>query len=123
MAYDRDLKPAQLDLRFKQWICKGITSYCLISTNTNLESLQHLTDTHNLGKQDFGRYLQLRRHFDEETKMSLINGFIYAYKSNSHKIFQEPFDNSDSPKIRSCVKNNGLKNVLKKWFNGLKKKV
>lgn len=55
--------------------------------------------------------------------MSLINGFIYSYKSNSHKIFQEPFDNSDSPKIRSCVKNNGLKNVLKKWFNGLKKKL
>lgn len=91
VAYDRDFKPGQLDSRFKQWIRKGITSYSTISSSAGLRSFQYLIDNHNLEKQDFYRYLQLRHHFDRDiknnkgTEMSLISIFIEAYKGSTHK--------------------------------------
>ena len=83
---DDDFKPAQLDLRFKQLTKKGITSYCVISTKTGLESFLHLQESHKLDRQDLYRYLQIRHHFernikiDDEADLDLINVFIDAYR-------------------------------------------
>lgn len=50
---DRDFGPAQLDLQFKEMSQKGITLYCVISSNSGSESFQQLQEKHDLGKQDF----------------------------------------------------------------------
>ena len=74
------------DLRFKELTRKGITSYCLISSDTGLDSFQQLQENHDLDKKDFYRYLQLRHHFDrnirilKEGDLDLIDILIDAYK-------------------------------------------
>lgn len=68
VEHDRDFRPAQLDLRFKEMTRKGITSYRVISADTGLDSFQQLQEKHDLDKQDFYRYLQLRHHFDRNIK-------------------------------------------------------
>ncbi len=91
VEHDKDFRPAQLEPRFKEMSRNGITSYCIISSNTGLESFQQLQEKYNLGKQDFYRYLQLRHHFDRNIKTSdecdrdLINIVIDAYKGKIYK--------------------------------------
>lgn len=91
VSFDNDFKPAQLDWRFKKWIQRGITTYSLIATHSGLESFQRLTVTHNLDKQDFYRYLQLRHQFNNNIKITesngpnLINLYIGAYKGSTPK--------------------------------------
>ncbi len=52
IVHDPDLEPARLDERFKQWVWRGITSYCSITSNGNLLSFQAMSDTFRLEKQD-----------------------------------------------------------------------
>ena len=91
VAHDTDFAPARLDFRFKQWrIHYGIASYCLISSGTDLKDFQYFLDKHQLGKQDFYRYLQLRHHFDKDIKVErmesdIINVIMAAYKGESTK--------------------------------------
>ncbi len=91
IEHDGDFKPAQLDLRFKELTRRGITSYCVISSDTGLHSFQQLQENYDLEKQDFYRYLQLRHHFDRNIKihkdgdMDLIDILISAYKCKIHK--------------------------------------
>lgn len=97
---DRDFKPAQMDVRFKQWIWNGITSYCTVSSKIGLECFQHLIDTYNLEKHNFYRYLQLRNHFNKNinndaAELSRINIFAEAYKGGIHKKLVS--------KIYSCI--------------------
>lgn len=68
IEYDLQFKPARLDLRFKQWRSQDITSFCLISTESGLESFQQPSYKFNLGKQDFFRYLQVRHYFNENIR-------------------------------------------------------
>lgn len=42
VVHDRDFLPAQLDVRFKELTQKGITSYCVISSDKGLDSFQQL---------------------------------------------------------------------------------
>lgn len=53
IAYDTEFTPAKLDNRFKHWITKGITSYCMISSNNHLDCFQRFKETFCLEKQDF----------------------------------------------------------------------
>lgn len=112
---DRDFKPAQMDVRFKQWIWNGITSYCTVSSKIGLECFQHLIDTYNLEKHNFYRYLQLRNHFNkninnEAAELSRINIFAEAYKGGIHKKLLS--------KIYSCIqssKSHSTLYVKEKW--------
>ncbi len=86
VEHDLQFKPAGLDLRFKQWSLQGITSFCLISTENELESFQQLSHKYNLEKQDFFRYLQVRHYFNknirdpEDAGSSIVQIFVDTYK-------------------------------------------
>ena len=73
-------------MRFKELMRKGITSYCVILSDTGLDSFQQLQGNHDLDKQYFDRFLQLRNHFDSNIKMpkegdlDLIDFLIDGYK-------------------------------------------
>ena len=75
----------------RKWPEKGITSYCVISSDSGLNSFQHLQEKHDLDKRDFYRFLQLRHHFDrnirtqENCDRNLINIIIDAYKGKIYK--------------------------------------
>lgn len=91
VAYDTDFTPARLDYRFKKWIEKGITSYCMMVSSKGLKTFQQLKVRFNLEKQDFFRYLQLRNYFNknirslEEEETNLVKIFIEALKGNTTK--------------------------------------
>ena len=54
VTYDPEFDPANLGGGFKQWVGRGITSFCsLISVRFGL------------GKQDFHRYLQVRDYYNK----------------------------------------------------------
>ena len=55
VEHGRDFRPAQLDMRFKGLTRKGITSYCVISSDTGLDSFQQLQENHDLDKERFYR--------------------------------------------------------------------
>lgn len=77
----------------------GITSYCIISSNKGLDTFQQLTETYDLGKCDFFKYLQLRHYFDDaiktfgEKEVRLIRIFIDVYKCHANRklVFQDLF--------------------------------
>lgn len=91
IEYDLQFKPARLDLRFKQWSSQGITSFCLISTESGLESFQQLSHKINLDKQDFFRYLQVRHYFNknirdpEDPGSTIVQIFVDDYKKKVNK--------------------------------------
>lgn len=91
VEHDRDFNPAQLNLRFKELTLRGITSYCVISSDRGLDSFHQPQEKHDLGKQDSYRYLQLRHHFDRNIKTlkkgdtDLTDILIRAYKYKIHK--------------------------------------
>lgn len=91
-AYDPDFTPASQDSRYKQWSQNGITAFCRIVTNWNLDSFQNLCQIYELDKTDFYRYLQLRSYFWKEVKGSnpkelstLTTIFVDAYNSGNNK--------------------------------------
>lgn len=89
-AYDTDFTPAKNDSSFKRWCNKGITAYWKISSEKGLDTFQQLSDSYNLGKDDFFRYLQLRHHFNANISKSqdrkpLINIFLDACKGKLSK--------------------------------------
>ncbi len=91
VEHDLQFKPARLDLRFKQWSLQGITSFCLISTENELESFQQLSHKYNLEKQDFFRYLQVRHYFNknirdpEDAGSTIVQIFVDSYKKKVNK--------------------------------------
>ena len=52
-AYDSDFKPNQLDLRFKTWIDKGITTFYSLTKKGQLKDFQTLRKDFSLEQQDF----------------------------------------------------------------------
>lgn len=64
-TYDPDFKLNQLDLRFKSWITKGITTFYSKIDKGQLKSFQTLKRDYSLEKQDFYRYLQLHNYFNK----------------------------------------------------------
>lgn len=116
VTHDKDFKPAQMDGRFKQWLSKGITTYCLISDKGTLHCFQKLKDKYDLENQDFFRYLQVRAHFNcgvsttEESSSDLINILIEAYKSKLNRKLIS--------KIYTCLQSfsgTSTLNVKSKW--------
>ena len=53
VTHDKDFTPARMDGRYKHWLFKGITTFCLISNKTTLHSFQNIKDKYYLEKQDF----------------------------------------------------------------------
>lgn len=91
-AYDLDFKPNQLDLRFKNWITKGITTFYSIIDKGQLKSFQNLQRDHSLEKQDFYRYLQLRNYFEKvirkytaDPEDPILKEILRAYSSEQTK--------------------------------------
>ena len=72
-SIDPGFGPAKVDERFKQWMWKGITSYCLVIFNGKLQSYQTLSNTFGLEKQDFYRYLQVRDYFNKESDSQITD--------------------------------------------------
>ena len=72
-AYDSDFKPNQLDLRFKTWIDKGITTFYSLTKKGQLKDFQTLRKDFSLEQQYFFRYLQLRNYFDKCRKKNPID--------------------------------------------------
>uniref|UniRef100_A0A3B1IMJ8 Reverse transcriptase domain-containing protein n=1 Tax=Astyanax mexicanus TaxID=7994 RepID=A0A3B1IMJ8_ASTMX len=91
VAYDTEFTPAKLDVRFKYWINRGITSYCTVFARKDIESFQQLTKKYSLEKQDFFRYLQMRSYFEKNIKtvgekgLTLIKIFTDSYKGNTNR--------------------------------------
>lgn len=86
IAYDPEFEPARLDGVFKQWVGRGLTSFCSLISNSEFQSFKTISDTFGLEKQDFHRYLQVRDYYikklqiKEENKHNLISIFHDAYK-------------------------------------------
>lgn len=90
VEHDRDFQPAQVDSRFKVLTKRRITSYCVITSDSGLDSFQQLQLNYDLEKQDFFRYLQLRHCLDKNITFlkkgdaDLIDIVIDAYKGKIH---------------------------------------
>ena len=88
MAYDLEFEPARLDGSFKQWVRRGTTYFCNRTPNREFQRYEVISDTFELGKQDFHRYLQVRDYYNkkvqvkEEKEYNLISIFHDATKDN-----------------------------------------
>lgn len=67
VAYESNFKP--YDKGFKQWAIKGITAWCVLVKDGQLESLQNMKEIYDLDKREFYRYLQLLHYFMKEIRM------------------------------------------------------
>lgn len=91
-AYDPDFKPNQIDTGFRSWILKGITTqYSLTDKGVIIKDFQTLKNSHNLEKQDFYRYLQLRHyinreiHFPLDVQEPVLKEILNSYNGKSKK--------------------------------------
>lgn len=66
IACDSNCKPTRYDKGFKQWTVKGITAWCVLMKDGQLESFQNIKEKHDLDKHEFYRYLQLKDYFTKE---------------------------------------------------------
>lgn len=64
-AYDTDFSPNTLDSSFKTWSKVGLTTYHSFVSKGALKSFELLQQENRLQPQDFYRYIQLRRYFQE----------------------------------------------------------
>lgn len=62
-AYHSNFKPARYNKGFKRWTAKGITAWCVLVKDGQLESFQNIKEKYDLDKQEFYRYLQLRDYY------------------------------------------------------------
>lgn len=92
IAYDPDFKPNQLDLRFKTWTSKGISTYYSLTNKGILKDFQTLKREFSLEQQDFYRFLQLRNYFDKCNKPphvdledAILKEFLRSYSNESIK--------------------------------------
>lgn len=69
---DNQIKPNKLDLRFKTWTNKGMTTFYSITNKGVLKDFQPLRSKRLL-EQNFYRYLQLRNYFDKCNKKHPID--------------------------------------------------
>ena len=53
VAYDPEFEPARLDGSFKQWIRRGITSFCSLTSNGKFQSYKAISDSFGLEKCNF----------------------------------------------------------------------
>ncbi|XP_076740712.1 4-hydroxy-2-oxoglutarate aldolase, mitochondrial isoform X1 [Maylandia zebra] len=87
-AYDSDFAPNKLDSRFKSWPAKGLSTYDSLIKDGNLISFDTLKQRHNLEKQDFFRYLQIRHYIKttigqmSNTNVELVTLFRQAYSGD-----------------------------------------
>lgn len=84
-------------------ICLCSTSYCVISSDTGLDSFQQL-------QENFYRYLQLRHHFNRNIKIITFKG--RQHRSHWHSHFQNIFMPATSQKTTSYVKSNWVSDVI-----------
>ena len=91
-VYDPDFKPNQLDLKFKTWIDKGITTFHSLTKKGQLKDFQTLRIDFSLEQQDVFRYLQLRNYFDKCRKKypidledPVLKEILRAYSGESKK--------------------------------------
>ncbi len=91
-AYDPDFKPNQLDLRFKTWTSKGMTTFYSLTNKGLLKDFQTLRSELSLEQQDFYRYLQLLNYFNKCNKKhpvdpedTTLNEFLRSYSNESIK--------------------------------------
>lgn len=79
IASDSNFNPPRYDRGFKQWTTRGITAWCTLVKDEQLESFQNMKEKYNLDKQEFYRYLQLRDYYLKEVRMDPstdVNGVI-----------------------------------------------
>lgn len=90
-AYDPDFKPNKMDNRFRSWIPRGITTYYSLTDKGVIKDFQTLKNSHNLEKQDFYRYMQLRHyitqkiHFPLDVQEPVLNEILNSYNAKSKK--------------------------------------
>lgn len=91
VAFDPEFKPSRIDERFKHWFSRGITAYCLITSNGGLDSFQKISDKYGLEKIDFFRYLQTWSYFNvcikpsKECETNLADVFINMYNNKDNR--------------------------------------
>lgn len=73
IAFDSNFCPNKYDITFKQWIDKGITTWCTITKEGVLLSFRDMKCRFGLENQDFFRYLQIRDYFEKEIKVNIHN--------------------------------------------------
>lgn len=90
-AYDPEFKPNKIDHRFKSWISKGITTFYSLTEKGQLKDFENLRKEYCLEKSDFYRYLQVRNHFEHNSRNKtdfndpILRIFISAYQNDSNK--------------------------------------
>lgn len=121
LAYDSNFKPAQYDQGFKQWAAKGVTAWCVLEREGQLESFQNLKEKHDLGTLDFYRYLQLRDYYRKEIQAdpsgevnSVIQIIKKAYKESNTRIISAIYRGLNSHDKNST---NYIKGKWEKEFN------
>ena len=63
--YDSEFAPNKIDARFKTCISKGLTTYNSFIHKGAFQSFEALQRDHDLGRDDFFRYLQFNKNFKE----------------------------------------------------------
>uniref|UniRef100_A0AAQ5YGG3 Reverse transcriptase domain-containing protein n=1 Tax=Amphiprion ocellaris TaxID=80972 RepID=A0AAQ5YGG3_AMPOC len=69
-AFDSEFLPNGRDFTFKSWVEKGLTTYLSFTKNDVFLSFQTLQNKHDLRKNDFYRYLQVRHSFISKCNIS-----------------------------------------------------
>lgn len=89
-AYAPDFKPASLDLKYRQWIRYGMTSYSSLVKDGKLMDYQSMSEKYGLGSQDFYRHMQIQHYYQNEVKgqsmeeqSGVTQVFMKAYNSES----------------------------------------
>ena len=89
-AYDPDFQPASLDLKYRQWIRYGITSYSSLVKDGKLMAFQAMSEKYGLERKDVYRHMQIHHYYQNEVKAQSMEEqsgvtqmFIKAYNSES----------------------------------------
>lgn len=89
-SHDPDFIPNKLDVSYKGWANRGLSSYCTFFNQGAVSSFEALKRLHGLNNSDFFRFLQVRHHINSSIPESqkvfendLLNFFISAYRADS----------------------------------------
>lgn len=116
-AYDTNFLPNRSDDRFKKWTTKGLTSYFTFFHKGAFQNFGSLQEKHELEKNDFFRYLQVRHYFNqnltaalEPEELGILKLVLSASKSTTcSKIISKLYK-----AILQCKSENSLY-IKKKW--------
>lgn len=116
IACDPEFEPARLDGGFKQWVRRGITSFCSLISNSKFQSYESISATFGLEKQDFHRYLQVRDYYIKKLQIKEEKEY------NLISIFHEAYEKKDNKKLVSRIygsiqasKNHSTFSIKQKW--------